>query len=114
MKPAIYVAYFTALTGQSVGLFYIGSGIISGVDVGGIQYDGNYTVDSTDGSLHGMVTFVLPPNIPLITGVVGGSMPTRIPVELNLPADFGDGKTVTISTPTGPVNARFEKTKELP
>ena len=37
---ALYVAYFTGVAGQSIGLFYIGGGILAGVDVATMQYDG--------------------------------------------------------------------------
>lgn len=35
-------------------------------------------------------------------------------LKLVLPAGFDDGRVVTIETPAGPINARFEKVKELP
>ena len=51
--------------------------------------------------------------VPLITGAPAGIMPMRVPVRLHLPLNFYDGRVLTIDTPTGPVNARFEKIKEL-
>jgi hypothetical protein len=42
-SKALYVAYLTGVGGQAVGLFYIGDGLVVGVDGGTMQYDGSYT-----------------------------------------------------------------------
>ncbi len=112
MAKALYVAYFTGVAGQSIGLFYIGDGVIAGIDVGGMQYDGTYST-AADGSLDGTVNYILPAGIASITGAPAGAMPMRVAVRLNLPSDFDSGRTIAIETPTGPVNAHFEKMKEL-
>jgi len=31
-----------------------------------------------------------------------------------LPSDFANGQTISIETPLGPVNAKFEKLKDIP
>lgn len=113
MSRAIYAAYFTSFAGQSLGLFYIGDGLLVGVDVGTMQYDGNYKI-MPDGSLEGMVEYVVPPGVSLITGAPPSATPTRLQLKLTLPAGFDDGRVVTIQTPAGPVNAKFEKIRELP
>ncbi|WLB64658.1 hypothetical protein QIH96_05280 [Bradyrhizobium japonicum] len=113
MTKALYVAYFTGVAGQSIGLFYIGDGTLVGVDVATMQYDGAYQT-AADGSLEGVVEYVLPAGASLITGAPAGTAPTRVAVKLALPADFADGRVITIETPLGPVNAKFEKVKDLP
>lgn len=113
MGKALYAAYFTGFVGQSVGLFYIGDGVLSGIDVGAMQYDGKYNV-TPDGSLEGVVEYVIPAGTTLITGAPPGATATRIALKLTLPLGFDDGRVVTIDTPAGPINARFEKIKELP
>jgi hypothetical protein len=113
MGKALYVAYFTGVAGQSIGLFYIGDGVLAGVDVATMQYDGSYTTN-IDGSLEGVVDYVLPAGVSLITGAPAGVAPTRVSVKLNLPAGFDDGRVITIETPLGPINAKFEKVKEIP
>jgi hypothetical protein len=113
MARAIYVAYLTGIAGQSIGLFYIGDGILAGVDVATMQYDGAYTTQP-DGSLTGAVQYVLPAGVSLITGAPAGVAPTKITTKLTLPADFADGRIITIETPLGPVNAKFEKLKDIP
>ncbi len=113
MAKALYVAYLTGVAGQSIGLFYIGDGLLVGVDVGTMQYDGSYTTRD-DGSMEGAVEYVLPAGISLITGAPAVVAPTRIITKISLPANFADGRIVSIDTPLGPVNARFEKVKDLP
>ena len=113
MAKALYVAYFSGIAGQSIGLFYIGDGIIAGIDVGTMLYDGTYTT-RPDGTLEGTVDYVLPAGVPLITGAPAGAIPARVTVKLDLPQNFYDGRTLSFDTPTGPVNARFEKVKEIP
>jgi hypothetical protein len=112
-SKALYNAYLTGVAGQSIGLFYIGDGLLIGIDVGTMQYEGSYTT-LEDGSMQGTVEYVLPAGVPLITGAPAGTAPTRITVSLNLPANFDDGRVVTIETPLGPVNAKFEKVKDIP
>ncbi len=112
MTKALYVAYLTGVAGQSIGLFYIGEGVLAGVDVATMQYGGSYTTNP-DGSLEGVVEYVLPAGVSLITGAPAGVAPTRISTNLKLPAGFADGRVVTIETPLGPVNAKFEKLKDI-
>ena len=113
MSRAIYAAYFTSFAGQSIGLFYIGDGLLTGIDVGTMKYDGAYKT-MPDGSLEGTVEYVVPPGVSLITGTPPSNTPTKLQLKLTLPANFDDGRVITIETPAGPVNARFEKIKELP
>jgi hypothetical protein len=113
LPKALYAAYFSGSAGSSMGLFFIGDGIIAGIDVGTVSYDGSYAVNASNGSLEGLVEFTIPANGSLITGVSGGDQPIKIPVRLNLPANFDDGQIILIETPAGPVNARFERIKVL-
>jgi hypothetical protein len=113
MAKALYVAYLTGVAGQSIGLFYIGDGIIAGVDAGTMQYNGAY-VANKDGSMEGAVEYVIPGGTPLITGAPASLTPTRVTVKLALPKGFDDGRVVAIETPLGPVNAKFEKLRDIP
>lgn len=113
MKRSLYAAYFTGAAGVSVGCFYIGDGIIAGIDVGGIKYDGVIDAQS-DGSHEAIVEFEVPEGVALVTGMVGGK-DASMSLKLTLAKDFADGSTVTrIDTPAGPINAKFELVRELP
>ncbi|WP_342362240.1 hypothetical protein [Terrarubrum flagellatum] len=111
---SFYAAYFTGAAGSSIGLFFIGDGIIAGVDVGGIRYDGSFKTSKKGGALEGVVEFIMPPGATLITGISGGAQETRVPVPIHLPSNFADGQVIRIETPAGPVNVRFEKLRDLP
>jgi hypothetical protein len=110
---ALYAAYLSGAAGKSLALFYIGDGVIAGVDVGGVVYDGHATYE-TDGSLQGAVSFTAPAGTPLITGISGPTSPTVVSIPLSLPEGFADGRVTRIETPMGPLNARFEKIRDLP
>lgn len=110
---ALYAAYLSGASGNSLALFYIGDGVIAGVDVGGITYDGHVTYEA-DGALQGSVSFTAPAGTPLITGISGPTIPASVSIPISLPAGFADGRITRIETPLGPLNARFEKIRDLP
>ncbi|HZV21678.1 MAG TPA: hypothetical protein VE986_09050 [Hyphomicrobiales bacterium] len=112
MAKQIYVAYFTGVAGVSVGMFLIGDGLIVGADVGGLKYDGTVEADS-NGTLRGVVRFILSPGQRLITGAIAEST-EDFAVNVELPPHFASGAPVQIDTPAGPINARFEFIRSIP
>ena len=98
MANALYTVYFTGAAGKSIALFYVGSGLIEGIDVGGMKYSGTYQETQT-GEFTGVVTFTVPPNTSLITGLSAGPNPISIPVPMTLPANFGDGQSFGLIRP---------------
>lgn len=113
MPKALYIVYMTASAGNSVALFCIGDGVVVGVDILGVKYEGEYTDDSQSGELRGSIDFVMPPLTHLITGQSAGFQPQKITYPIALPKDFADREFVKVETPSGPINAKFEKAKEL-
>jgi hypothetical protein len=108
----IYAAYFTGATGQSMGMFFIGDGVLVGADVRGLKFDG--TLSESSGSLEGVVKFTVPAGAHLITGLNAADAPQEISTNIKLPPNFDDGETVVrIDTPGGPINARFERLREI-
>lgn len=113
MSKNLYVAFFTGIAGSNMGMFCIGDGMIAGADGGGLKYDGTIT-EAEDGTLQGVVQFNVPSDTQLISGMTSGIAQTLL-VRLRLPPGFDDGVQVTrIETPAGPINARFERLRELP
>ena len=113
MSKRLYAAYFTGIDGSSFGLFYIGDGVIAGVDAGGMKYDGTFQ-ETSDGALEGVIQFIVPAGMKLVTGLVAGGQPKTLSAPIKLRREFGDGNAVTrIDTPAGPVNARFELLREI-
>ncbi len=107
-----YAAYFTGLTGTSIGLFVFEGGVITGVDVGGVHYDGAYSLDESTSIISGKIIYVIPPGVSLVTGIASADKPIRVEFPLQLPAAFADGRVVQLDTPSGVVNAKFEKLRD--
>lgn len=107
-----YAAYFTGTAGNSMGLFVFKDGVITGVDVGGMHYDGTYAVDEERSVISGKITYVIQAGHSLITGIAAGEEPIRVDFPLEWPTGFADGRVLTISTPSGLVNAKFEKLRD--
>jgi hypothetical protein len=110
----IYIGYFTGTLGNSMGVFYVGNGVIAGADIGSIRYDGTFSPTADGKTLQGKVKFTIPAGVVLISGLSGGGEPATIELPLSLPIDFASGAIARIQTPAGPVNARFEKVRDLP
>ncbi|WP_332700446.1 hypothetical protein [Devosia sp.] len=107
-----YSAYFTGVAGNSLGLFAFKEGRITGADVGGMQYDGNYVVDEQRSVISGKIVYIILPGHQLVTGIAAGAEPIRVEFPLELPVGFSDGRVLQIPTPSGVVNARFQKLRD--
>jgi hypothetical protein len=107
-----YVAYVTGRAGVSMLMIVISNGTIVGADVGGIKYDGTISPKPNNSGFHCSVVYVVPAGATLITGSQPPLTPQRIPIEFDLPQPFVD-RVVTIETPLGPVNAKFQKIRDL-
>jgi len=107
-----YAAYMTGKGGVSTLLFAIKDGVVVGVDMGGMKYDGRVEVAEPSKEWRFSVEYLIPPGVSLITG---GSVatPTRVPLEFSLPANFANGQVVRIDTPLGPVNAKVERLRDF-
>jgi hypothetical protein len=112
MDKSLYIAYVSGAVGSTVVLYYIGNGIIAGVDVSGMKYDGAYRIED-DGSYEGNLIYTIPRGVLLITGQLT-TEEQKIELPFILPKKFWDGQVVRIDSPVGPVNAKFEKLKDLP
>jgi len=109
----IYAAYLSGKTGSSVGIFLFKGGAVSGADIGGAIYDGEY-VTSQDGLyIVGTLTMDAPQNTPLITGTSAVGPNSKMAIPLRLPTSFSENDVFKIETPAGPVNAKFRKIRSL-
>lgn len=109
----IYAAYLSGKAGNSVGIFLFKGGIVSGADIGGAIYDGQYS--ATEDGLHvvGTLTMDAPPNTPLITGTSSADPNSKMPIPFRFPKDINEADVYKIETPAGPVNAKFRKIRSL-
>lgn len=106
-----YAAYLTGREGHSQLMIAIRNMKLVGVDVGGIKYTGK--LEPKDGGYRCEVHYTIPAGTALITGP--GPVASAVPVDLifDLPANFGEGPFVAISTPLGPLNASFKKLSDM-
>ena len=108
----LYVADFAGAEGLGSCALYIGHGLIVGVDVGRAVYRGAYKTDA--GRLQGTVTLTSSvPGSDLVTGDIlnPGQL---LPIAIDLPIPFADGKAHTVSVAGKGVTVRFEKIGDLP
>lgn len=107
-----YQAFLTGRAGSNVAVFVIRGGVIIGVDASGMSYDGEIQTKSDNSGFVCKVVYVIPSGVPLITGASPLPEPQRVPLTFDLPNNF-DGQVITIVTPLGPVNVRFQKIRDL-
>lgn len=109
----IYAIFFRGSVGDGHGLVLLRDGVIAGADAAGAIYDGDYRISEDGRFLNGAVKVVVPPGVSLATGGTAGPEPLKVEIPLRLPTDLGDGRAVSLKTPTGPVSIIFNKIREF-
>ncbi len=106
-----YSVYFTGTSGSGFGLLALKDGVIVGVDVTGGKFDGQYQVagDHIEGGLR----VSLPPGVISITGHPAGPQGLVLEYPLRLPINLGEGHTMPMPTPYGPINMIVKKLRDL-
>lgn len=104
--------YFTGSAGSGHAVFVMMGGVITGADAVGGILDGTYK-QAGDGHLDVEVSLTVPAGARLVTGAVAGENPLSQEIKARLPENLGDGKPVTVQTPTGPVNVIFKRLRDL-
>jgi hypothetical protein len=114
IENGIYAGFMTATTGASgMALFVLSNGVLSGADLGGVTFDGDYTVNQ-NGDAEGSVKVQVPEGITVIQGVTAPPGGLKYEVPILLPAQSKDYPFFLISTPLGKVNVRLQKLRALP
>ena len=109
---ALYAVKYSGQHGAGAGVFYIGKGIIVGIDVANTRYQGSYTENNS--RLKGGITLTSPPGgASLVTGKVlaGG---TVLRVTLDWPSDFANGQSQDIKVGGQSVSLMLEKIGDIP
>ena len=111
-NDGIYLAYFTAEYGTSIGMFTFLGGIVCGADLGGGIYDGALEYSDKSKELVGNIIFKMKEGGVTITGA-SSDLPVSYStsVKFLVPVDSIDFHQ--IETLTGLVNVRFEKVRSL-
>ena len=105
--------YFTGVTGSGHAVLVMKDGVIVGSDATGGVLDGTYK-DAGDGNLDVSVTLKVPPGTWLVTGATVGREPLTQKINATLPENLGNGHSVGVQTPTGPVNVVFKRLRDIP
>lgn len=108
-----YTAYFSGFAGNSLGMFVFKEGIVVGADAGGGRYDGEFTMTADGTHIEAQIRFTLPVGNQSITGMSAEAEPISIEVPLRLPIEFNRNDVHRIETPIGPINAKFEKIRNV-
>ena len=111
MIDGIYTAYMTGAAGQSLAMFVFSGGTIAGADIAGITFSGTY--DVVLNRMVGSVEYKMPAGTTSITGAVFEAPSNVILVPIDLPTEIDPSETYKITTPIGPVNAKFIKNISL-
>lgn len=112
MAATIYQVKYQGTYEKGGAVLYVGNGIISGMDVGGLTYDGTYS-SAAGGGLTGTVTLTATTTGQLVTGAVLQAGQS-VSLPLSLPASFGNGQQFQFNVGGSPVNASFHKIRDLP
>jgi hypothetical protein len=83
-----------------------------GADVSGGLYDGKYVPNADKRHVDATLKLTMPAGVALVTGAPASQQTSTQEFPLSLPADL-DEKTIQVQTPTGPVNFKFKKIREL-
>jgi hypothetical protein len=59
------------------------------------------------------IEYVVPPDMPLITGPGPVAIATPVSITFDLPQNFAEGPVIGIQTPFGPLNVKFAKIRDL-
>lgn len=106
-----YGAYLTGRASQGFAMLVFRDGVIVGVDVAGVKFDGTYRDTGSGFSIK--LTVSVPPNMALIQGATSGPETENSKLEFQLPADFLTQPFIRIEAAHGPVNAKLTKLREL-
>ncbi|MBA3520472.1 MAG: hypothetical protein H0T75_23175 [Rhizobiales bacterium] len=108
-----YAGYFTSKQDSGLGLLVLQDGVLTGVDAGGVKFDGTYHIETESGSIEGEVTVDAPPGGTLIQGVPTGASGLTYRTRFKFPVDLTSQPFLRLDTPFGPVNVKLQKLRGL-
>ena len=113
MLNGFYSIYYTGKTGTGFGVLVLKDGIVTGADVSGGIYDGEYTIEDERKVFEGTIKLVIPPGVPLVTGAGPSQQSYTQQIPISMPFDLNQGRPVQVQTSTGPVNLIIKKIRNL-
>lgn len=112
MAAGLYQVMYEGAFERGGAVLYIGNGIIAGMDVGEIFYDGTYKTEA-DETLAGNMALTATTNGALVTGntILAGQ---SVSVPFVLPSSFANGQPFQFNIAGRAISATFRKLKDLP
>ena len=108
----IYIAYVSGAEGYSAILFVLRNGRLTGADIGGMKYVGEYEVSQNQ--IVGNLFAEVPANAGLISGFKNGDSPTKFNMPFSIEiTEIGKG-IIYLKSPFGDLTANISKIQELP
>lgn len=112
MIDGIYSITFRGAADWGIGLLILQNGVITGVDVGGVQYDGVFSEEAS--SIKIDLTLTVPPGVSLVQGTPAQPTEFTVSISDSLPVSALDSnQPVTLKMPIGPVNVIFQRLRVL-
>ncbi len=108
----IYSAYLSGKSGQGFVMLVFRNDQLTGVDIGGVKYDGSYKQDDNK-QIVVTLTVAYPPNALLVQGVRTGPEADSHQLQFTIPANFLELPFVRVEAKHGPVNVKFVKLRDL-
>lgn len=114
MKEGFYSVMYAGTADRGFGVLVLDSGLIYGVDVGGVLYDGTYKFNSATGKIEAVLELTIPPGTHLVQGIPAQTKEWKMPIIAQLDRELGAEQMITVDTPAGPVRAVFKKIRDFP
>jgi len=112
MVDGIYQITFRGAADWGMGILLLKDGKITGADVAGALYDGNYS-DKGD-NIAIKITLTVPPGVTLVMGTPPQSKEYSFDFEFSLSKKAVESReTVLLHLPPGPVNVIFNQLRKL-
>jgi hypothetical protein len=108
----IYIAYFSAEFGTSLGMFVFNGETVVGADIGGATYDGKLSLSEDQKYLEGSIAIRMDGGGVTITGAQS-DLPVHYETGVRLKLPLAEQPYHEIQTVTGLVNVRFEAKTSL-
>jgi hypothetical protein len=95
-----------------MGILLLQKGVVTGADVGGVQYDGTYRDAGSDVEFN--ATMTVPPGVMLAQGAPARPTAYTVPINITIPKSAIDTlQPVLLQLPPGPVNVIFRRLRSL-
>jgi hypothetical protein len=104
-----FAIVFSGPAGVGMGFFVVKDGELTGAGVGGGKFKGRVTANRTAGTLHVVFDQFVPAGLGLVQGTAPQELPMTRPVEIDLPAEYGDGSPVPILVRPAVVTAMIKR-----